>query len=142
MEPLEDRTLLSPSPLLAAVPLNFNAISNTAQVSHSLSSPGEVDLYSVALKAGDTIQAGISAQDAGNQAGASFMFPFPGNGNKGDGLAPELMLFRRKPAMHHRTHRRSHAHPGQPRSLYRPRAERREQRRLPAGEAVATGFCP
>ena len=94
MEQLEDRTLLSPSPLLAAVPLNFNAISNTAQVSHFLSSPGEVDLYSVALKAGDTIQAGISAQDAGNQAGASFMFPFPGFSYQGtSGLESQLRVF-------------------------------------------------
>src|SRR6516164_5418714 len=94
MEPLEDRTLLSPSPLLAAVPLNFNAISNTAQVSHFLSSPGEVDLYSVALKAGDTIQAGISAQDAGKQAGASFMFPFPGFSYQGtSALESQLRVF-------------------------------------------------
>jgi len=88
MEPLEDRTLLSPSPLLAAVPLNFNAISNTAQVEHFLSSPGEVDLYSVSLKAGETIQAGISAQDAGNQAGAGFAFSFPGFNNQGTSALP------------------------------------------------------
>ena len=44
------RTLLAASPLELAVPLHFGAF-NDAQVSHFLSIPDEVDLYSVTLQA-------------------------------------------------------------------------------------------
>jgi hypothetical protein len=94
MELLEERTLFNASPLASAVPLDFNTASNTAQVSHFLSSATEVDLYSVSLQAGDTIHAGISAQDAGNQAGAGFLFPFPGFGIQGiSPLESQLRVF-------------------------------------------------
>src|SRR5262249_56229146 len=88
---LEDRCLFSVSPL-AAVPLRFNA--GVADVQHFLSSPTEADLYSVALQAGDTIQAGISAENAGNQAGAGFPFPFPGFASQGtSALSSVLRVF-------------------------------------------------
>jgi hypothetical protein len=94
MEQLEERTLFNASPLASAVPLAFNTSSNTAQVTHFLSGPTEVDLYSVSLQAGDTIQAGISAQDAGNQAGAGFRFPFPRYGTQGiSPLESQLRVF-------------------------------------------------
>jgi hypothetical protein len=93
LEWLETRTLFSASPLLEAVPLDFNA-SHVADVEHFLSSPGEFDLYRVTLQAGDTIQAGISAQDAGKQAGASFTFTFPGFAYQGtSGLSSLLRIF-------------------------------------------------
>src|SRR5579871_3287024 len=94
MELLEERTLFTASPLTAAVPLAFSPASNVAQVTHVLSSPTEVDLYRISLKAGDTIQVGISAQDAGNQAGAGFAFPFPGYGIQGiSPLEGQLRVF-------------------------------------------------
>jgi hypothetical protein len=93
VERLEDRTLFSVSSLAIGVPLNFNA-ENTAQMSHFLSSPTEVDLYRVTLSAGDTVQAGISAQDAGNQAGAGFQFTFPGFATQGtSALQSQLRVF-------------------------------------------------
>jgi hypothetical protein len=90
VEWLEDRTLFSASPLESAQPLRFNTF-NVAQVAHFLSSPGEVDLYSVSLSAGDTLQAGISARDAGNQAGASFTFTFPGTPTQGASALSSLL---------------------------------------------------
>ncbi len=90
LEWLEDRTLFSVSPLANAVPLHFNAL-NVADVEHFLSQPAEFDLYSVSLNAGDTLQAGISAQDAGNQAGASFMFTFPGSADQGVSALSSLL---------------------------------------------------
>src|SRR5262245_30594559 len=65
VERLEDRTVLSVSPLDAATPLAFNAF-NTAHAAHFLSSPSEIDLYRVTLHAGDTIDAGITAQASGS----------------------------------------------------------------------------
>src|SRR5690349_18330840 len=82
LECLEDRNLFSVSPLAAAIPLAFNT-QGVAQVSHLLSSPTEADLYRVTLHSGDTLEAGIAAQDAGRQAGAGFTFTFPGVNNQG-----------------------------------------------------------
>ena len=62
---LERRTLLAASPLDLAVPLHFGA-STMRQVSHFLSIPDEVDLYSVTLQRGDTLDASIDAQQAGS----------------------------------------------------------------------------
>ena len=62
---LEQRTLLAASPLELAVPLHFGAF-NDAQVSHFLSIPDEVDLYSVTLQSGETLDASIDAQQAGS----------------------------------------------------------------------------
>jgi hypothetical protein len=93
LEYLEDRTLFSVAPLAAAVPLTFNAV-HVAQVQHFLSSPREFDLYRVTLQASDAIQVGISAQDAGNQAGAGFLFPFPGFAYQGtSALSSQLRVF-------------------------------------------------
>ncbi|HEV8058485.1 MAG TPA: FG-GAP-like repeat-containing protein, partial [Gemmataceae bacterium] len=90
LEWLETRTLFSVSPLSAAPTLVFNSL-NVAQATHFLSSPGEVDLYRVKLEAGDTIEAGISAQDSGNQAGAGFTFTFPGFGTQGTSALSSLL---------------------------------------------------
>jgi hypothetical protein len=87
---LEDRTLFSAGPLAAAMPLAFSAL-HLADVEHFLSSPGEFDLYRVALGAGDTIEAGISAQDAENQAGAGFPFTFPGFAYQGKSALSSLL---------------------------------------------------
>ena len=46
-------------------PLHFGAF-NDAQVTHFLSIPDEVDLYSVTLQAGETIDANIDAQQSGS----------------------------------------------------------------------------
>src|SRR5437899_8168567 len=62
---LEPRTLLAASPLDLAVPLHFGAF-NDAEVSHFLSIPDEVDLYSVTLQSGETLDASIEAQQAGS----------------------------------------------------------------------------
>jgi hypothetical protein len=90
LECLEDRSLFSVSPLASAVPLSFNA-GGVADVEHLLNSPTEADLYSVSLQAGDTLQAGISAQNAGNQAGAGFTFPFPGFAYQGTSALSGLL---------------------------------------------------
>ena len=65
MECLEDRTLPSASPLNLAVPLEFNA-SNVAEVTHFFASPSEIDLYRVALHAGDKVDASVAAQKNGS----------------------------------------------------------------------------
>ncbi|MBI5757533.1 MAG: VCBS repeat-containing protein [Planctomycetales bacterium] len=65
LEWLENRTLLSGSPLDAALPLEFNAF-QAAHVSHLLANPNEVDLYRVTLSGGDTVDAGVRAQTAGS----------------------------------------------------------------------------
>src|SRR6516165_6958367 len=62
---LEPRTLLAASPLDSAVPLHFGVL-NDAEVSHFLSVPDEVDLYSVALQSGETLKASIDPQQAGS----------------------------------------------------------------------------
>ncbi|MFI5455663.1 MAG: FG-GAP-like repeat-containing protein [Isosphaerales bacterium] len=62
---LEPRTLLAASPLDLAVPLHFGVF-NDAQVSHVLSIPDEVDLYSATLQRGETLDASINAQQAGS----------------------------------------------------------------------------
>src|SRR6516165_3926434 len=62
---LEPRRLLAASPLDSAVPLHFGALSD-AEVSHFLSIPDEVDLYSVTLQSGETLDARIDAQQAGS----------------------------------------------------------------------------
>jgi hypothetical protein len=93
VEWLEDRTLFNSSPLAAAVPLDFN-VEDVADVEHFLSSPTEVDFYRVTLGAGDTIHAGISAQDAGKQAGVGFTFTFPGFAYQGtSALSSQLRVF-------------------------------------------------
>src|SRR5436190_2680781 len=77
LEWLEGRTLPSVSPIDSAPTLQFNP-RHEAQASHFLNNPAEFDLYRVKLEAGQTIQAGISALDAGNQVGAGCTFTFPG----------------------------------------------------------------
>ena len=75
---LEARTLLAASPLDLAVPLHFGAF-NDAELSHFLSIPDEVDLYSVTLQRGDTLDASINAQQAGSGL-ASLLRIFDANG--------------------------------------------------------------
>ena len=75
---LEHRTLLAASPLALAVPLHFGAF-NDAEVSHFLSIPDEVDLYSVTLQSGETLDASIDAQQAGS-ALTSLLRVFDANG--------------------------------------------------------------
>lgn len=75
---LEDRPLLAVSLLGSAAPLQFLAF-NDAQVSHFLSAPGEVDLYSVTLGRGDTLSLGINAQQSGSGL-ASTLRVFTANG--------------------------------------------------------------
>jgi hypothetical protein len=65
IECLEDRTLLSGNPLQAATPLTFTAF-GTAQASHFLSNPHEVDLYRVTLGAGDRLDVSIGAEASGS----------------------------------------------------------------------------
>ncbi len=48
-----------------AVPLHFGAL-NDAEVSHFLSIPTEVDLYSLAMQRGETIGVSVDAQQAGS----------------------------------------------------------------------------
>src|SRR6516225_876923 len=62
---LEPRTLLAASPLDTALPLHFGVL-NDAEVSHFVSVPDEVDLYSVTLQSGETLDASIDAQQAGS----------------------------------------------------------------------------
>src|SRR5271166_151388 len=75
---LEPRTLLSASPLDLAVPLHFGAF-NDGELSHFLSIPDEVDLYSVALERGATLDASINAQQDGSGL-ASLLRVFDANG--------------------------------------------------------------
>lgn len=93
LEWLEGRTLPSSSPIDAAPTLQFNT-RHEAQASHFLASPAEFDLFRIKLEAGQTIEAGISALDAGNQAGAGFTFTFPGTNSQGtSGLSSLLRVF-------------------------------------------------
>src|SRR6516164_9700081 len=62
---LEPRTLPAVSPLNSAVPLHFGLL-NDAEVSHFVAVPDEVDLYSVTLQRGETLEASIDAQQAGS----------------------------------------------------------------------------
>ena len=75
---LEPRTLLAASPLELAVPLHFGAF-NDAEASHFLSIPEEVDLYSVTLQRGETLDASIDAQQAGSGL-TSLLRVFDANG--------------------------------------------------------------
>ncbi len=75
---LEDRTLLAASPLGSAEPLQFELL-NDASVSHFLSSPTEVDLYSAVLAAGEEIDLSISAQQSGSPL-VSLLRVFAANG--------------------------------------------------------------
>ena len=61
-----------------AVPLHFGAF-NDAEVSHFLSIPDEVDLYSVTLQSGETLDASIDAQQAGSGL-TSLLRVFDANG--------------------------------------------------------------
>src|SRR5215813_4705657 len=65
LECLEDRTAPAGSTFATATPLAFTAL-QSAQVSHFLSNPQEVDLYQVALDAGDRVHVAVSAQTAGS----------------------------------------------------------------------------
>ncbi len=65
LEGLEDRTLLSTDTLATATVLQFTPSQN-AQSSSFLSTPNEVELFEVQLKAGDQLQAAVSAQNAGS----------------------------------------------------------------------------
>ena len=62
---LEHRLAPASSPLSAAVPLHFGLL-NDASVTHFLSTPTEVDLYSVTLATGEEIDLNISAQQSGS----------------------------------------------------------------------------
>ena len=62
---LEHRTLLAATPLGSAVPLQFGLLGDASE-SHFLSTPGEVDLYSVWLSSGEEIDASIDAQNSGS----------------------------------------------------------------------------
>jgi hypothetical protein len=64
LEGLEDRTLLSGSPLQTATTLAFQH--GTAQATGFLAAPRAVDLYRVDLDEGDTVHAAITAQTAGS----------------------------------------------------------------------------
>src|SRR6516165_9808765 len=75
---LEPRRLLAASPLDSAVPLHFGAL-NDAEVSHFLSIPDEVDLYSVTLQSGETLEASIDSQQAGSGL-TSLLRVFDANG--------------------------------------------------------------
>jgi hypothetical protein len=57
--------VFSATPLASAEPLAFTP-ARTAQVSHFLADPREVDLYRITLAAGDRISAAVSAQAAGS----------------------------------------------------------------------------
>ena len=63
---LEQRTLLAASPLEHGRPAAIRRFSTMPRVSHFLSSPDEVDLYSVTLQEGETIDASIDAQQSGS----------------------------------------------------------------------------
>src|SRR6516165_5885679 len=75
---LEPRTLPAASPLDSAVPLHFGVL-NDAEVSHLLSIPDEVDLYSVTLQSGETLEASIDSQQAGSGL-TSLLRVFDANG--------------------------------------------------------------
>ena len=62
---LEHRTLLATSPLSSAVRMQFGVLDDASE-SHFLSTPGEVDIYSVALGSGEEIDASIDAQNSGS----------------------------------------------------------------------------
>jgi hypothetical protein len=64
-ERLARRVLCAVSPLNQAVPLHFGPF-HTAESTHFLSLPVEVDLYSTTLRAGDTLDVGVSAQASGS----------------------------------------------------------------------------
>ena len=65
LEVLERRICFSNGTLLTAPSLTFHA-NHTAQAANFLAKPNEVDLYRVALGAGDRISAAVSAQASGS----------------------------------------------------------------------------
>jgi hypothetical protein len=65
LERLEDRTLLSGNTLATATPLTLTPVNN-AQAGNFLSSPSQVDLYSVPLNSGAVLNTGVTAQTAGS----------------------------------------------------------------------------
>jgi len=65
LEQLENRILLSGSPLSAAVPLTFGAL-QTAQVAGRIAAPESFDLYRISLHPGDVVSAAVSAQVTGS----------------------------------------------------------------------------
>src|SRR5262249_30602782 len=62
---LERRILPALSPRALASPLHFGAL-NDADVSHFLSVPDEVDVYSLAMQRGETIKVSLVAQQNGS----------------------------------------------------------------------------
>src|SRR5262245_10634270 len=64
-EGLELRTLLAVSPLGWCVPLRLCAF-HAAELPHFVSLPDEVNLYSVTLQRGETLDASIDTQRAGS----------------------------------------------------------------------------
>ena len=77
---LECRLAPAASTLSSAVPLHWGLL-NDASATHFLSSPTEVDFYSVALTAGEEIDAIISAQQSGSPL-VSLLRVFSGNGTQ------------------------------------------------------------
>jgi hypothetical protein len=75
---LEPRTLLAVTPLSLAVPLHFGLLSD-ASLSHFLSNPTEVDLYSMPLASGEEAFVSIDAQQAGSGL-TSLLRVFDSNG--------------------------------------------------------------
>ena len=80
------RTAIGSSSALCSPPrpwiwpcLCTSALFNDAQVSHFLSIPDEVDLYSVTLQRGETLDASIDAQQAGSGL-TSLLRVFDANG--------------------------------------------------------------
>ena len=67
---LERRILPVLTPMELAIPLHFG-VSNDAEVSHFLSIPTEVDLYSLTMQRGETIDVSVDAQQAGSAWKAS-----------------------------------------------------------------------
>src|SRR5215469_10003802 len=62
---LERRILPVLSPMQLAAPLHFGLL-NDAQVTHFLSVPTEVDLYSLSMQRGETIEVSVLAQQNGS----------------------------------------------------------------------------
>ena len=65
VEPLESRCLWNGSPLTAAAVPYFNAL-GAAHATRFLAGPGEVDLFKVALRAGDALAADVNTQVIGS----------------------------------------------------------------------------
>ncbi|MGO9814751.1 MAG: FG-GAP-like repeat-containing protein [Isosphaeraceae bacterium] len=91
---LEDRILLNGHTLETATPLAFTA-NRTATISGFLASPKDVDLFALALEAGDTVTAAVDAQKIGTGLDSALRV-FDGQGlqiafnNDFDGRDPRL----------------------------------------------------